>query len=413
MSVNESSAAEDGRFESPEVQKLLRHLKGDAHTAFKPSFDSKMGQITFPEVERITGIGSGKARDLLDFLADKGILVKEPSESFYACPNCDSRNLILVSGCPFCRGESLKSGRALEHMYCGNVDLEEAYLTKNAFQCPKCGKALKALGVDYRRISNYYRCLLCGRLVGTPLQAFVCSNCQRRTPLEETRLDTSYSYRVNPEAGPKIEKLALDLTPVSVVLERHRFNSSLNAKMKGRSGVQYDVDVVAWYKENTDSDEKPDLVLDVVISNEPLSEKSMSAFMMKTIDIGSQNGMIVAVPELSKPASKLASFYGIIARGCQSISETPTVITSLLEESLPGIVKRKLGEDDTQPAPRIEKSLFRRQGGRAEDQLPILLAMIYEKQGESQKTMRRLLEYIESNDKRLEGLLQRMKDEAE
>ncbi len=410
MSLSEDKTEQDGRFESPEIQRLLKYLKGEPTVEFKPSFDAKRGQVSFPEAERVTGLDTARSTEVLDFLADKGILVKKPAESFYRCSNCESRNLILISGCPFCRGETLKSGRALEHMYCGHVDLEEAFLAKNGFQCPKCGKALKALGVDYRRISNCYRCLSCGRLVGTPFQTFLCSNCQKRTPLDETKLNTSFSYVVNPEAGSRIQKMALDLTPLTEVLERHGFSSSFNTRVSGRSGITYDADLLAWYKEGADTDEKPDLLLDVVISAEPLSEKSMSAFMMKTIDVGSQNGMIVAVPELSKPASKLASFYGIIARGCENVAQIPLATSRLLEETLPRIVKRKLGEEETPSSTRIEKSLFRRQPGRVDDQLPILLAMIYEKQGESQKTMRKLLEYLESNDKRLEGLLQRMKD---
>jgi hypothetical protein len=70
-----------------------------------------------------------------------------------------------------------------------------------------------------------------------------------------------------------------------------------------------------------------------------------------------------------------------------------------------------VGEEETQQTPRLEKSLVRHQVNRTEDQLPVLLAMIFEKQGESQRTMRKLLEYLESHDKRLEGILQRLKEE--
>jgi uncharacterized protein YlaI/transcription initiation factor IIE alpha subunit len=411
MSANESGTTQESQFQSPEVQKLLRYLKGDTTIVFKPAFDSKTGQLTFPDAERIAGLDSMKARVLLDFLADQGILVKEPSEAFYACPNCDSRNLTLVSGCPYCNSESLKSGRAIEHLHCGHVDLEEAFATKDGLRCPKCGRMLKAIGVDYRRLGKYYRCLNCKRLVEKPVQSFVCGNCHKRTPYEETKLNNSYSYRIYPEAGTTIEKHALDLAPVNEVFEKHGFNTKMYVKVKGRSGVPHYADILAWYKEIPETEEKPDLVLDVLILKEPFSEESMSAFIMKTIDLGSQNGIIVATPDVSKLASKLASYYGIAAKGCESVAEIPGAINRILEENLPKIIRRKLGEEETQPSPRLEKSLIRQQASRTEDQLPVLLAMIYEKQGESQKTMRKLLEYLESHDKRLEGLLQRMRDE--
>ncbi len=409
--TSESAITAENPYASPEIQKLLKHLKGDSKIEFKPSFDSKTGQVTFPEAEKTMGVDTKKARALLDFLAEQGILVKEPSDAFYACSNCGSRNLILVSGCPHCGHETMKSGKAIEHLYCGHIDFEDAFVAKDGFKCPKCGRTLKAIGVDYRRTGIYYRCLNCKRLVEKPVQIFACSNCQKRTPFEETRLITVNSYRVNSVAGPAIQKYALDLTTVRDVFEKHGFKTKMDLEVKGRSGVPHRVDILGWYTETPDTDEKPDLVLDVLVLKDPLSEESMSAFIMKTIDIGSQNGMIVATPDVTAPASKLASFYGITTRGSGSVSDLPGVISSLLEEDLPKIVKRKLGEEETQPLPRLEKSLVRHQARRTDDQLPVLLAMIYEKQGESQRTMRRLIEYLESHDKRLEGILQRLRDE--
>ncbi len=410
MSVGEHGVPEVNRFESPEVQKLLRQLKAGNMVELKPSFDSKRGQITFPDAERITGLSSEKAISLLDFLAENGILVKVPSGTFYTCPICDSKNLILISGCPVCRGESLKSGRALEHLTCGYVGMEGAFIGKTGFQCPNCKKALKELGKDYRRVSNYYRCLSCGRLIDKPIQSFRCSNCQRRTPLEEVRMDAFDWYLLNPDGAKNLEKHALDLTSAADVFEKHGFNSKLDAKVKGRSGIYHDVDVIAWYKERPDSEEKPDLLLDLVISAEPLSEGSISALMIKAIDIGTQNAIIIAVPAISKTASKLASFYGIIARGCEKVAEIPGEMNRILEESLPRIVKSKLGDEVSSPSPMLDKSPFKFQASRTDVQVPILLAMIYEKQGESQKTMRKLLEYIENSEKRLEGV-QRVKGE--
>jgi uncharacterized protein YlaI len=411
VSASETSGPQERPFESPAAQKLLRHLKGDSTVEFRPSFDSKTGQIAFPDAERITELDPMKTRVLLDFFAEQGILSKRPTEAFYTCPNCESRNLILLSACTYCGSESLMLGRGIEHLRCGHVDLEEAFMSKDGLKCPKCGKILKAIGVDYRRIGNYYRCLNCKRLVEKPVETFACSNCQKRTPFGETRMSNSSSYYVNPEAGPIIQKHALDLVPINGVFEKHGFNTKTYVIVKGRSGVPQHADILAWYKEIPESEEKPDLVMDVVIQKEPLSEESMSAFIMKTIDIGSQNGVLVATPDLSPLAAKLASFYGIVSRGCESVGEIPGAITNLLAENLPKIVRRKVGEEETQQTPRLEKSLLRHQANKTEDQLPVLLAMIYEKQGESQRTMRKLLEYLESHDKRLEGILQRLKEE--
>ncbi len=411
MSVEEHAAPVGSRFESPEVQRLLRELNEGKIVEFKPSFNSAKGQIGFPEAERITGLSSERVTMPLDFLAEAGILIKVPSETFYTCPTCDSKNLILTSGCPFCKSELLKSGKALEHLKCGHINMEEAFVSKTGFQCPNCKKSLKALGVDYRRISNYYTCLSCGRLTDKPVQTLKCSNCQRRTPLEEARLDTFHSYRLNPDAAADLQKHALDLTSVKDILQKYGFKSKVDAKVEGRSGIHHGFDVIAWYQQRPDLEEKPDIVMDIAISAEPLSEGSIAALMIKTIDIGTQNAIVVAVPSVSKTASKLASFYDVIARGCEKVPDIPGEIDRILQEILPRIAKRKLGEEEPSPPPRLEKSKFRPQAGRTEEQLPILLAMVYEKQSESQKTMRKVLEYIENNEKRLDGVLQRLKEE--
>jgi hypothetical protein len=411
VSANRGVTEPESQFESPEVQRLFRHLKGDATVEFKPAFDLKTGQVTYPDAEGISGLDPKEGRHMLDLLAEKGILLKEPSEAFYTCPSCESRNLILLPGCPFCSSESLKSGRALEHFSCGYADLEEAFLTKDGLKCPDCAKTLKAIGVDYRRTGTWYRCLTCKKLTEKPVQTFVCSNCKKRTPFVESSLTAAYSFRVNPDAGALIQKHALDLRPVIGVFEKHGFRTMTYAKVDGRSGVPHYADIAAWFREIPETEEKPDLIVDVMILREALSQESLSAFMTKTVDIGSHVGIIVATPGISSLAGKLASFYSILNRGCDSVSEVPSVVGSLLEECLPKIAKWKLREGVTLAPPGTDKAQARRQATKAGDLLPTPSELINVGQSESEITLRKLLEYLEGNDRTFGEALQKMKDE--
>jgi uncharacterized protein YlaI len=401
----------ESQFESPEVQRLFRHLKGDATAEFKPAFDLKTGQVSYPEAQTISSISPKEARRMLDFLAEKGILLKEPSEAFYTCPNCESRNLILIPGCPYCSSESLKSGRALEHFSCGYVDLEGAFLTKDGLKCPDCGKTLKAIGVDYRRTGTWYRCLTCEKLTEKPVQTFVCSNCKKRTPFVESMLTAAYSFRVNPDAGALIQKHALDLRPVIEVFEKHGFRTMTYAQVKGRSGVSHHADIAAWYLEIPETEEKPDLIVDVMILREALSQESMCAFMTKTVDVGSHVGIVVATPGISSLAGKLASYYSILNRGCDSVGEIPGVLAFLLGECLSKIAKRKLREVVTLAPPGGDRPSVRPQATKSVDLLPTPSELPGVGQGESQITLRKLLEYLEGHDASFDEALQRMKDE--
>jgi hypothetical protein len=97
---------------------------------------------------------------------------------------------------------------ALEHFDCGNIDFKTKFIKgEGSLVCPKCGKKLKVIGVDYRKIESWYRCSN-SHFFGQPNFKFVCSNCDGRFPLEETRLDMLNNYKLT-NSGSQILKLGV------------------------------------------------------------------------------------------------------------------------------------------------------------------------------------------------------------
>jgi predicted RNA-binding Zn-ribbon protein involved in translation (DUF1610 family) len=389
-----------GRFETSEAQKLFRLLHGTAAAHFKPVLDTGRGAVVYPEVEGATGLDQRRTRELLEFFADSQILVREPAEVYHSCPQCDSKNLVLRLSCPSCKSGSLKLGSAIEHFRCGHTDMEEAFVSGGGFRCPKCGRALKKLGEDYRKVSNEYRCNNCGKMTRLPDQSFLCTNCKTLSPLESVKLETYYTYRFNPEASSIVEKYALDLSIVRSFLQERGFESRTNVVVKGRSGIEHTADMIAWHAAMS-SEERPDILVDTAISREPLSTDSVSAFMVKVIDVGAREAALVAVPSVSKQAEKLSAYYGISVRGCSQVSDIPAKVNEILAERLPVLTRRLRGEEVAQQRGASPTS-------EQDDKTAILLTMIYERQNESQKALRRLLEQIENRDAKLEDLFRKL-----
>ena len=150
----------------------------------------------------------------LKTLAEVKILEEEPSRSVIACPDCPSVTSTLILECPECESTQMTKEEALEHFDCGNIDFRSKYDRGEAsLICPKCGKKLKVIGVDYRKIENWYRCSN-KHVFGQPNIKFSCSKCGGRYPLEETRIELLHNYILT-DSGKQMLKLGVKATELT------------------------------------------------------------------------------------------------------------------------------------------------------------------------------------------------------
>lgn len=144
-------------------------------------------------------------------LADIDIVAEEPSRSVIACPDCGFLDFTLYVECPECESIQMNKEEALEHFDCGNIDFRSKFdKGEGSLVCPKCEKKLKVIGVDYRKIENWYRCLN-KHFFGQPNLKFVCSKCNGRFSLEETKVDTLHNYKLT-KSGSQLLKLGVKAT---------------------------------------------------------------------------------------------------------------------------------------------------------------------------------------------------------
>jgi len=147
-------------------------------------------------------------------LAEIDIVEEEPSRSIIACPDCGSLTATLYLECPECESTQMNKEEALEHFDCGNIDFRTKFdKDEGRLVCPKCGKKLKIIGVDYRKIENWYRCSN-KHFFGQPTFKFVCSTCNGRFPLEDIRIDMLHNYKLT-KSGSQMLKLGMKATELT------------------------------------------------------------------------------------------------------------------------------------------------------------------------------------------------------
>jgi DNA-binding response OmpR family regulator len=147
-------------------------------------------------------------------LADKDIVEAEPSRSIVACPDCGDLNTVIYLECPECESIQINKEEALEHFDCGNIDFRSKFdKGDGVLTCPKCGKKLKVIGVDYRKIENWYRCSN-KHFFGQPNFRFGCHKCNRRFSLEEARLEMLQQYKLT-TSGNQMLKLGIKATEMT------------------------------------------------------------------------------------------------------------------------------------------------------------------------------------------------------
>jgi DNA-binding response OmpR family regulator len=137
----------------------------------------------------------------LSALSDIDIVEVAPFRSVVSCPDCKTLAATFYIECPECESTRMYKEEAIEHFDCGNIDFRPKYdKGEGRLVCPKCGKRLKVIGVDYRKIENWYRCSN-NHFFGQPAFKFVCSQCDRKFSIEEAMLEMLYSYELTKTGG--------------------------------------------------------------------------------------------------------------------------------------------------------------------------------------------------------------------
>lgn len=289
-----------------DAQKLLHKIKDAGIDVIESKFTHIRG-IEYP-ILKDTQLSPQAAESALEDLSRSKILVKEVSGNIALCTVCGSHRLSVHFLCSVCGSFNLEKSQVIEHLTCGYVGFEKDFQKDNQLICPKCRKQLRALGVDYKRQKNVYKCLDCGSLLPLPDRRYSCEN-NHMFKEEELTLKNIYRYRVNPSSRSLIEQLTLDLRPILFEGIKLGLHARSQAIVRGKSGVDHKFSIV--FSKDISHIGSQDIIVEIHLSDEVVNEIIVLALYAKMIDVGVKKAILAVMPEVNENARKLARMYGI------------------------------------------------------------------------------------------------------
>jgi len=336
-------------------QQVLRTIRDNPflEIRFSISHDGRrvLESLQIPDLEM------DEAEKILENLHRDKILFRDVIETYYACPSCKGMGLLLSLECPYCHSKSIEKKNIIEHLTCAYIDSEEVFVRGDKLICPKCNKALKAIGVDYRKNMQYI-CLKERAFFTNPDVRFKCISCGKIGDLQDAEILALYEYRLDRTALKNLESLIIDLKPIVEELTRYNWVVEQNAKVQGTSGLEYTFTLIAQQNLVNPTNLPSRLCIDVIMNDKPLTEHEALALVAKVLDVKKKGQkIIVAVsPAISENAMKLFSFHDIEVTDAPSphelIKKLHTKISQILREA-----RRKSLEEEKTTIERLLKEI--------------------------------------------------------
>jgi hypothetical protein len=275
----------------------------------KPQLDftTELGFV-YPLVEQTLKIKGNEAVSIMESLTDRGILKKSFFDRLLRCLRCQSINLRPSTHCPKCGSGHIVRGRILEHLACKYVGVEDEFTVRGKYVCPRCKLELRTVGADYLSRGVLRKCRDCGEIFGAPLLKWRCLKCSSLANEDEIGEVNVYAYTLD---EGKRNWLEFELQPKVRFLEflkHHGYKVTENARVKGRSGAEHSIDMLAT---RDDGVVTHNIAIGVEIARDRIGLDRIMDFDVKAFDSGVHDKVLIIIPALGEEAAKFASYHGI------------------------------------------------------------------------------------------------------
>jgi len=336
IEVAETGQVINGIKEDALAMKLLGAMLAAKIVDIKPQYDftTELGFI-YPVVEQTIQVKGKEAVSILESLGDKGLLKRSFFDKLLRCPRCQSINLRPSIRCPKCASGHIVRGRVLEHLACKYVGVEDEFRAGGRYVCPRCKMELRTMGADYQSRGVLRKCRDCGEVFNVPLTSWVCLKCSSISDDDKVGEVSIYSYSLDETKRNWLEFELQNKAQLLDFLRQHGYIVTGNARVKGRSGAEHCIDIVATRDDGLVSHS---IAIGIEIAREKVGLDRVLDFDVKAYDSGFHNKVLIVVPELGEEAKKFAQLQRI------EILE-PKELEKLLARSVP----RAAGEIEKEP----------------------------------------------------------------
>jgi hypothetical protein len=149
--------------------------------------------VCYPGAGILTGVAA-----IANRLAERGFLTRKFFDRVHVCSKggCGSSRLNVREECANCRSPDIVEEPIIHHYKCGHAGRQSLFRTPTRFLCPKCGEALRHIGLDYDKPGQMLFCNGCGSQNDAGAVGFVCMDCGTHTDTELTPTRDWYSYEL-------------------------------------------------------------------------------------------------------------------------------------------------------------------------------------------------------------------------
>jgi hypothetical protein len=192
-----------GVLQETAVRKLLQGLLEKNMDTLAPEPGMTRTGYSYSAATAITGLSDQATLNLIERMADQGVLVPEAIDFLYCCPQCGSGHLHPRILCPSC-GAAAQPADLYEHLVCGEVGVMSS--SKQAPVCRRCGPGSDAAN-DFRIIRGFHCGTRCGNSFTAPRIVFRCHGCGVTIPPEQASARILFKYSVNPALRDELVRL--------------------------------------------------------------------------------------------------------------------------------------------------------------------------------------------------------------
>jgi len=301
--------AVSGMVDNEIAMKLVAEMLAGRIVDIKPQFDftNELGFV-YPVAEQILKVKGKEAVAIMESLAAKGILNRSFFDRLLRCRRCQSINLRPSTHCPKCGSGDIVRGRILEHFACKYVGLEDEFAAKGRYVCPRCKMELRTLGDDYQSQGVLYKCRDCSEIFNVPLVKWRCLKCSSLATEDEVSEVIIYSYSFDES---KRNWLEFELRPKARFVEflrQHGYEVTENARVKGRSGAEHCIDILATRDDGVITH---NIAVGIEIARDRIGLDRILDFDVKAYDSGIHDKVMIIIPGLGEEAEKFASYQRI------------------------------------------------------------------------------------------------------
>jgi len=268
---------------------------------------------------------------------NEGILDTIGMTSFAACPKCDSLNLTVLMKCPNCGKQTLSKSEMVIHYECGHlVRLQEIIKpNENVYTCPKCGKSMKRVGIDYGRPGLAFTCPNCKQVSQYPLIKLLCER-EHELKVDELELRLFNVYRLGKalQTVPRIVEL---LNAIKQKLTESGRNCVLLAKVTSPRGSVYITPLLVFGM--------PPLIADFILEESNWEVQVLGA-IKKTADLNVRS-LLVVRKELEQSVKGMVNPERIKVITFENEGEIADRVPEVVAEMLSAPLKKNASDQGT------------------------------------------------------------------